>query len=340
VTDFNAALRRLAGPALALGAPLAAALPDLAAALTDARGEVSMGHGGPRVRHLEWRATPLGGHRRGRLVLLRDVTERRAAETALRAALAELEARNEELDAFAHTVAHDLKNPIHVVHGYAELLLDEGDALAPELRRESATAILRTAGTMADIVNALLLLAGVRHQRVTPAALDTGALVGGALVRLAPLLKQHGATVAVPEAWPAALGHGPWVEEVWVNYLSNAAKYGGPAARIALGAEADDTADGTADGAHVRFWVRDHGTGLSPEAFAGLFAPFARFHDGDAEGHGLGLSIVRRVVGKLGGRVGAEAAPGGGATFWFTLPAAPVDHVAPPVGREAVDCDA
>jgi two-component system, sensor histidine kinase and response regulator len=104
------------------------------------------------------------------------------------------------------------------------------------------------------------------------------------------------------------------VAEVWANYLSNAIKYGGDPPRAELGA--DLPADG-----RVRFWVRDNGPGLSPEDQARLFAPFERLHQVRAQGHGLGLSIVRRIVEKLGGEVGVESAVGQGSTFWFTLPA-------------------
>jgi len=73
-------------------------------------------------------------------------------------------------------------------------------------------------------------------------------------------------------------------------------------------------------GFHVRFWVRDNGPGLSKEAQAGLFAEFSRMATSRVEGHGLGLSIVRRIVERLGGEAGVESAPGQGSTFWFTLP--------------------
>jgi len=74
----------------------------------------------------------------------------------------------------------------------------------------------------------------------------------------------------------------------------------------------------------VRFWVRDNGAGLRPEEQAQLFMPFERLRQGHMQGHGLGLSIVRRIVEKLGGQVGVQSETGAGCTFWFTLPGAPV----------------
>lgn len=320
VIDFNPALARLVGPDLHLGQRLAEALPALAAATARDAGEITLdAPGGPR--RFDWRATPMSdlGRPQGRLVLLHDVTARRAAEDALRVALAELEARNEELDAFAHTAAHDLKNPIHTIRGYAEVLRDEGDDLEPEVRAESVAAIYRTADAMNAIVQELLLLASLRQAEVEPRPVEMGRVVEAALDRLHRPLRQSGAVVERPPRWPAALGYGPWIEEVWANYLSNAVKYGGPSPHIRLGAE------GVAGGA-VRFWVEDDGPGLAPEHAAQAFAPFQRFHPSVAEGHGLGLSVVARIMARLGGAVGVESATGQGARFWFELPAVPEAH--------------
>jgi signal transduction histidine kinase len=109
------------------------------------------------------------------------------------------------------------------------------------------------------------------------------------------------------------LGYAAWIEEVWANYLSNAIKYGGDPPMITLGS--DLPTPGCA-----RFWVRDNGPGLSPNQQSLLFMPFTRLHTGRAEGHGLGLSIVRRIIERLGGSAGVESIPGHGATFFFTLP--------------------
>jgi two-component system sensor histidine kinase/response regulator len=104
---------------------------------------------------------------------------------------------------------------------------------------------------------------------------------------------------------------------VWANYISNAIKYGGRPPHIELGATAQD--DGM-----VRFWVRDNGAGLTPEEQTRLFIPFTRLDQVQVKGHGLGLSIVRRIVGKLGGQVGVESQVGQGSVFSFTLPGRPV----------------
>ncbi|HSD82802.1 MAG TPA: HAMP domain-containing sensor histidine kinase, partial [Anaerolineae bacterium] len=118
--------------------------------------------------------------------------------------------------------------------------------------------------------------------------------------------------------WPTVLGYSPWVEEVWVNYLSNAIKYGGlpPAApRVELGFNKRPDH-------FIRFWVRDHGPGIPLEEQADLFVAFGEHTKVRATGHGLGLSIVRMIVEKMGGQVGVESTLGQGSTFYFTLPAA------------------
>ena len=118
---------------------------------------------------------------------------------------------------------------------------------------------------------------------------------------------------AVAHTWPVALAYGPWVEQVWVNYLSNAIKYGGRPPRVDLGAT------GQANGM-VRFWVRDNGPGLTPEEQARLFTPFTQLAQVPVKGHGLGLSIVRRIVEKFRGQIGVESEEGRWSVFTFSLP--------------------
>jgi signal transduction histidine kinase len=156
--------------------------------------------------------------------------------------------------------------------------------------------------------------------QVEMSPLNMAEIITEARGRLADIIEKQQAEIILPlKSWPTAWGYAPWVEEVWTNYLSNAIKYGGRPPRVEPGATVQP------DG-QVYFWVRDNGPGLSFQEQARLFAPFTRLHQVRAEGHGLGLSIVRRIVEKLGGQVGVESkgAPGQGSTFWFTLPGKPV----------------
>jgi len=239
----------------------------------------------------------------------------------LAAANAELEASNADLQAFAHTVAHDLKSPLGIILGYSVLLELDLAQMSPEEIAESVHSITKTGYKMSDIIEALLLLASVRQaDEVEHEQLDMGAVVAKVLERLAPDVEAAHAEIVAPETWPTVWGYAPWIEEVWVNYIGNALKYGGDAEadvapRVELGVcDAEDHAD-------YRFFIRDNGPGLAPDQRAKVFTPFTRFHQTHAKGHGLGLSIVRRIVEKLGGQVGVDSAGAGqGCTFWFVLP--------------------
>jgi PAS domain S-box-containing protein len=240
---------------------------------------------------------------------------------ALRQRTAELQARNEELDAFAHTVAHDLKNPLSLILGYTEFLEQDFSTLPEKQQQQCLQTILQSSTKMQNIVDELLLLSETRKVAVKHRPLDMASIVTEAQRRLSRMADELHAEIILPaaSAWPAATGHAPWVEQVWVNYISNALKYGGRPPRVELGAEPQP--DGM-----VRFWVRDNGPGLTPEAEARLFMPFTRLAQ-VSEGHGLGLSIVQRIVEKLGGQVSADSRIGQGSIFSFTLPAAPQSPV-------------
>ncbi|MDI1336569.1 MAG: hybrid sensor histidine kinase/response regulator [Lacunisphaera sp.] len=219
-----------------------------------------------------------------------------------------------ELDAFAHTVAHDLKNPLGTLCGRLYLLgakLGQADAAA--LQRDLREA-QNSANRLNEIIEELLVLTGVRRQTVSPAPLDMRAIVAEATDRLEELLGRQSARINQAETWPVAFGHAPWIIEIWVNFISNAAKYGGASPQITLGGET------SADGRFARFWAQDQGPGLDAAAQQKMFVPFASISTVRADGHGLGLSIVRRIAEKLGGTVGVDSRPGAGARFWFELP--------------------
>ena len=233
----------------------------------------------------------------------------------------ELAQRNDDLDAFAHTVAHDLKSPIGVIAGYTDILLEDIQ-IAPRIDLGKHLGVIeRTTIMMNDIINELLLLAEVRKQDVKPSQLDMSDIVENALARLHYSISKTGAEVSTPECWPHASGYGPWVEEVWINYLNNALKYGGTPPKVWMGFDKNIIEQtGTL---YYRFWIRDNGDGIPFEEQSGLFTPFTRMGQVRAKGHGLGLSIVHRIIDKLKGSVGIESdgVTGQGSLFYFTLPA-------------------
>lgn len=234
---------------------------------------------------------------------------------ALRQRALELESRNIELDAFAHNVAHELKNPLSLVAGYAGVVERELATLPTDDVLKYIRVIGRNAWRMDQIISNMLLFAQVRQEDVEIVLLDMTSIVAEALEHLEELIDVSRAEITLPEAWPGAMGHGPWVEGVWVNYLSNAIKYGGRPPRVELGASM--LPDGMA-----LFWTRDNGPGLAAEERLRLFTPFTRLHQGSLSGHGLGLAIVKRIVSRLGGEVSVESERGRGSKFSFTLPGA------------------
>jgi signal transduction histidine kinase len=218
-----------------------------------------------------------------------------------------------ELDAFAHTVAHDLKSPLTSLIASLELLSNPHRELLAEQRAERLHSAARSARKMHNIIEELLLLAGIRRDEVLLTPLDMGRIVMEVFQRVDFLIEEAQAKIVIPNEWPQALGYGPWVEEIWINYVGNALKYGGAPPLIEVGGTLQE--DGM-----VRFWVRDNGAGLKQEDLSRLFIPFTQLNQVQAKGQGLGLSIVRRIVERLGGQVGVESKIGAGSTFSFTLP--------------------
>ena len=227
----------------------------------------------------------------------------------------DLAQKNAELEAYAHTIAHSLKTPLAAASRFLEILHKfKSENLTAEQRHlvQQASSALAMTG---EAVDALLLLSTVAQQSVELHALEMDTVVGQVLSQLTDLQARTGAQLKLPNTWPTALGYAPWVGEVWLNLVSNALKYGGSPPSIELG--------GALEGAYVRFWVRDNGQTLSEEERKRVFIPFTRLHQERAAGHGLGLATVRRIVSRLGGRVGIRAGPQQGNEFFFELLCAP-----------------
>ena len=251
---------------------------------------------------------------RNRLMLVRQRHELAAERELAEQRRLRAEALARDLDAYAHTVAHDLKNPLFMIAGYNDLLQNELAGNLSGTAQEFLEATGKGCEKMTEIIDELLLLASVRKTaNVAREPLDMAHILEDARKRLAYKIDESRAEIAMPDDWPRAVGHAPWVEAVWTNYISNAIKYGGSPPRIELGA--DQNGDGK-----VHFWVRDNGQGLNEEQMSRVFEEFSRADPTKAEGHGLGLSIVSRIVERLGGEVKVTSKVGQGSTFGFTLP--------------------
>ena len=226
---------------------------------------------------------------------------------------AALQTQNKELKAYASMVAHDLKDPLTIMVMTSDLIIDVPDLTSQELK-EYMQQIRFTAYEMNSIINNLLLFAGSGRTEAPLESVDMANVVAKVQDRLRYIIEENRTQIDFPGTWPDAIGYGPWIEEVWANYISNAIRHGGQPPYVELGASTQP--DGM-----VRFWTRDNGPGLPPEARAHLFTPFSDNGHSRNPGHGLGLSIVLQIVEKLGGQVGVESELGEGSLFFFTLPA-------------------
>lgn len=235
----------------------------------------------------------------------------------------ELEQKVSELDKFAHTVAHDLRNPLFIVKNSIENLLDDQNEHENPDFVSKLLFIKKSTKQMAEIIQSILLLAGINSTRqAEKSKFPMKRSVDNALQRLKTLFESNSITIKKPDEWPEVVAYPPWITEVWVNYINNAIMYGGnPRHNIKPEIELgfDKPICSTASGKY-RFWVRDNGSGIPSSEITKLFTEFSRLHTNE-NGCGLGLSIVKSIITKSDGEVGVESEIGKGSLFYFTLPA-------------------
>ena len=240
-------------------------------------------------------------------VLNMELEERVAVRTA------ELVASNAELEAFAYSVSHDLRAPLRSMDGFSKLLLDDYADRLDERGRDFAGRIRAGAQRLGAMIDDLLMLSRVSGAELRRTRLDLSGLVRTALDELRETQPARRVEELVAEgAWADA---DPELVRVLLdNLLDNAWKFTSTrdVARIEFGTAGDSD--------EPAFFVRDNGVGFDMAYVGKLFQPFERLHRTDEfPGTGIGLASVRRIVGRHGGRVWAEAAPDAGATFSFTL---------------------
>jgi light-regulated signal transduction histidine kinase (bacteriophytochrome) len=249
-------------------------------------------------------------------------------EERVRQRTAELNATNQELEAFSYSVSHDLRAPLRHVVGFAALLQQHaGEALDVRGRRHLTT-IAEAATRMAKLIDDLLAFSRMGRASLAPRDVDLDQIVRDARAEIAP------ETAGKEIVWtiaplPRVYGDPALLRPVMVNLLSNAVKYSGsrPVARIEVG-----TAP-SSNGETVVF-VRDNGVGFDMKYANKLFGVFQRLHRADEfSGTGIGLANVRRIIARHGGRTWADAEIDRGATFYFSLPAPATNE--PAAGGEA-----
>ena len=243
--------------------------------------------------------------------------ERTNQTLELRVALrtAQLRETIEGLESFNRSVSHDLRGPLGGITGVSRMAreaLGRGDLTAADTL---LAAISRQSESSTDLVTSLLQLA-----RSAEGAVDRRPVHTAALVREVSDLLTAAATprvVAIQDELPDLQADPALVRQVFANLLANALKFSGSAAHPRVEVGATRSPEG------VVFHVRDNGVGFTEAQVRELFVPFRRLHADRFEGHGIGLTIVRRIVERHGGRLWAEGQPGQGATFYFTLDAQP-----------------
>ncbi len=231
-----------------------------------------------------------------------------------------------DLESYADNIAHDLKNPIAVISTYMALIEADLEGKVAEESYRAIKNVVHTADKMNSIIESLLTLARARKQAIMPQPIEMNAVLKNSLERLELPIQQRNARIHVSHPLPDALGHDSWLEEVWVNYIGNAIKYGGNPPEVHIGAV-------PLAGGLIRYWVSDNGKGLTADEQTHLFQKFERLGQNKIDGHGLGLTIIKTVVERLGGSVGVTSSgiPGEGCTFSFTLPVAQLNGVQDPI---------
>lgn len=263
----------------------------------------------------------------GHILLFHDITSLIHADEELkntnRKLLFEIEKREkliEDLDAFAHTVAHDLRNSLSSIFSASEIMEEIIKVNDIKLLCELTNLINHSANKSIQITHELLLLATTDKTEVELRPLDMANVFAEAKNQLSDLIKKTHTQIIEPKEWPEAIGYAPWIEEVWSNYLSNAIKYGGTPPKIEVGAE-------IMPNGNIMFCIKDNGKGLTQDEQKKLFNNFVRLNPNKADGYGLGLSIVKKIIEKLNGKVGVES-NSSGSKFYFILPASHLIHIA------------
>jgi len=279
-------------------------------------------------RSLPWLAVDVELALRFRVLVMELVVSRaeRLAELNI-----DLERSNEELDAFAYVASHDLKEPLRGIYKHAHQLLEESVLPLGSEGRNRLDRIMRLTQRMDALLDSLLHFSHVGRMTLEMEQVDLNSVVAEALEMVDARRMERTCEIVVAGTLPSVACDRVRVREIFVNLLSNALKYNDkPVCRIEVGCESAASAvagdAGTAD--HPVFYVKDNGIGIAPHHVEQIFKMFRRLHGRDdfGGGTGAGLTIVKKLVERHGGRVWVRSVPGQGTTFFFTLSA---DSAAP-----------
>ena len=225
----------------------------------------------------------------------------------------DLKSANNELDAFAHTVSHDLRSPLGGILGFAEILKDDyGDKLDEE-GKGYLDSIMQSANNMAKLIEKLLEFSRSKKSNIDPSHVDVSQIAAEVVQSLKKTTCMKKYDITIENDLHAYADKG-LVKILLFNLLGNAVKYSQTvdSPKITLGSKKQDEQD--------VFYVEDNGVGFDMRKAKSLLQPFTRLHhDEQYSGSGVGLSTVHRIVARHGGKLWFESEPGKGATFFFTL---------------------
>lgn len=226
----------------------------------------------------------------------------------------ELQAANEELEAFAYSVSHDLRAPLRGINGYTNILMNDYEPSLDDEGKRICSTICNETQRMGQLIDDLLSFAHISRidMKVTP--IDMKALASSVFYYLTTPESREHIDFRVT-ALPWSFGDPMLIREVWMNLISNAIKFSSKREHAVI------EVDYRRDGEKVIYSVRDNGAGFDMRYADKLFTVFWRLHtDKEFEGTGVGLAIVQRLVQRHGGQVWAESQVDKGAVFYFTIP--------------------
>jgi signal transduction histidine kinase len=258
-----------------------------------------------------------GGHElRGQMAMME--AEVYQSSQKVRAANEQLEAANKELESFSYSVSHDLRSPLRGINSFVRMIQDDYAARLDAEGNRMLDVVSSEAKRMGQLIDDLLAFSQVGRQRMESTVVNMGALARAAFEAVVAAMPASAAARFELGSLPVARGDPALLRQVFVNLIGNAVKYSGkqPAPFIEVG--------GSSRAGELTYYVKDNGVGFEEKYSHKLFGVFQRLHsEAEFEGTGVGLAIVQRVIHRHGGTVRAEAKPGKGATFYFTLPSPP-----------------
>jgi len=276
--------------------------------------EISIVRKNGEVRHLQvFRKEILWSGERQFQTIYQDITERKRAEEERERLLAEIAAKNQELESFVYTISHDLRAPLVSMDGFYSLLKRESQDQLSEQGQHYLERIRANVAHMNTLVTELLELSRIGRVVGPEEEIDVGVLLREIEKGLVLKLEQEGVEFIVQQPLPAVRGDRGRIRQVFANLIENAVKFRSleRGLRIEVGCEEER--------GFYRFHVRDNGIGISPQYQEQIFEPFRQLDRG-IEGMGMGLTLVKRIVEHHGGRLRVESELGKGSTFYFTIP--------------------